>query len=51
MADDPRRSLSPSELALRTAVVVAVVAGSALLLLVWDLRRVLIWLLIGACSP
>jgi predicted PurR-regulated permease PerM len=47
-ADDPRRTLSPSEVAWRTAVVVAVVVGSALLLLrVWDLRRILVWLLIG----
>ncbi len=47
-ADGPRRSLRLSEVALRTGVVVAVVAGSALLaLLVWDLRRILIWLLIS----
>ena len=47
-ADHPRRSLSLSEVAWRTGVVVAVVAGSALLLLlVWDLRRILVWLLIG----
>ena len=37
-----------AELALRTAVVVAVVAGAALIgLLVWDLRRILVWVLIA----
>jgi len=40
--------VSPAELALRTGIVVAVVAGAALLgLLVWDLRRIIVWLLIA----
>ncbi len=45
---DGRGRLSLAEVALRTVVVVAVVVGSALLLiLVWDLRRILVWLLIA----
>jgi len=48
-ADDPVRGPRLSQVALRTVVVVAVVAASALLLLlVWDLRRIIVWLLIAA---
>ena len=40
--------LSRSEVAVRTAIVVAVVGGMVLLaLLVWDLRRLVVWLLIA----
>jgi len=45
---DGRERLSLAEVALRTVVIVAVVVGSALLIiLVWDLRRIIVWLLIA----
>jgi len=45
---DGRGRLSLAEVALRTVVIVAVVVGSALLLiLLWDLRRIIVWLLIA----
>ncbi len=45
---DGRGRLGLAEIAQRTVVVVAVVVGSALLvILVWDLRRILVWLLIA----
>ncbi len=48
MAHDSGGRLSLAEVAQRTAVVVAVVVGSAvLIILVWDLRKILVWLLIA----
>ena len=48
MAEGHGSHLSRAEVAVRTAIVVGVVAGSALLgWLVWDLRRIVVWLLIA----
>jgi predicted PurR-regulated permease PerM len=48
MTHDSGGRLGLTEVAARTAVVVAVVVSSALLIiLVWDLRRILVWLLIA----